>query len=129
MTPAQTADGPFFQRRYHDFVLRSLTFGPDVEIGLESPAGRAVTLRLEDVVAFRATELRETNIVVAVSFEPLSALTPDAFMATLSRFGGGDEVWLRGWFSKQQDYGLLSIEPALGLSAVAVCRRVTERSD
>ena len=100
-----------------------------MEIGLESPAGRAVTLRLEDVVAFRATELRETNIVVAVTFEPLSALIPDAFMATLSRFGSGDEAWLRGWFSKQQDHGLLSIDPALGLSAVAVCRRVTERSD
>ena len=126
MAPAQAGDEPFFQRRYRDFVLRSLTFDPNVEIGLESPSGRAVVLWLEDVVAFRATELRETSIVVAVSFEPLSALTADAFMATLSNFGSGDEAWLRGWFSKRQDYGLLSIDPALGLWAVAVCRRVVE---
>ena len=127
MAASPTADW-FFERRYHDYVVRSVVFGPDIDIALDSPSGRTVLLRLEDVVMFRAKGVMETNIVVAVSFEPLRLFSPDAFVAMLRRFEhpGGNET-LRAVHAKHRDYGLLSVDEAMGLSAIAVCRRAVER--
>ena len=129
MTPSQTADDTYFQRRYHDYVVTSLAFGSDIDVGLISPSGRAVILRLEDAVAFRAKGVTERNIVIAVSFEPLRSLTPEAFIATLRKFGDpfDRDQQLRALLEMRRDFGLLSIDEAVGLSAVAVCRRAVER--
>ena len=110
MAASPTADW-FFERRYHDYVVRSVVFGPDIDIALASASGRTLLLRLEDVVVFRAKGVMETNIVVAVSFEPLRLFSPDAFIAIVRRFGnpGGDET-LRAVHAKYRDYGLLSAD-------------------
>ena len=128
MTPSRTDDARFFQRHYHDCVIASLAFGSDIEIGLRRPSGEPVLLRLEDVVLFRANGVMETNIVVAISFEPLRALTAKAFVSILRRLDDSrDDKQLTELLVKRRDYGMLSIDQAMGLSGIGVCRRVIER--
>ena len=128
MTPSQTADDTYFERRYHDYVVTSLAFGSDIDVGLTSPSGRAVLLRLEEVIVFRAKGVMQQNIVIAVSFGPLRSLTPEAVIATLRKFGDTfAEDKLRALLERRRDFGLLSIDEAVGLSAVAVCRRAVEQ--
>ena len=85
-------------------------------------------LRLEEVIVFRAKGVMQQNIVIAVSFGPLRSLTPEAFIATLRKFGDTfAEDKLRALLERRRDLGLLSIDEAVGLSAVAVCRRAVEQ--